>query len=150
MCVRERERHPLPLSLKSGGIVSGMINRSLCYPCQQPKIESNQRVSDGPWTPYKSGQFALGFLCVAVWERHPHLLSGADFIFIYLSFSSYYFVSLSSKHIIACENLLTSVMMFFILSDMSNHHNNLFSLPSFERSLCSVEQRKMRRLIWLS
>lgn len=38
----ERERHPVPLSLRSGGMVSGMINRSLCYPCQQPKIEAKQ------------------------------------------------------------------------------------------------------------
>lgn len=36
------ERHPLPLSLRSGGLVRGMINRSLRYPCQQPKIEAIQ------------------------------------------------------------------------------------------------------------
>lgn len=39
---KERERQPVPLSLRSDGMVSGMINRSLCYPCQWPKIEANQ------------------------------------------------------------------------------------------------------------
>ena len=41
--VKEEERRPAP-----GGMVSGMINRGLGYPCQQPKIEENQVVSDSP------------------------------------------------------------------------------------------------------